>query len=169
MKPRDTPRSRWVSPLFGALMLLGLGLFATAGYLLGSAAAPSETEAREERLSKFQVARTDAEAHASAAASSKGRRAGVRVGEVSARRDGKARGATEGDAGVESALAAIAEEEAEAAAAEPADGPCGLYAELQPDGSCGPKTPDPATPEECPPGYVPAGIYGACAPGRPGL
>lgn len=45
----------------------------------------------------------------------------------------------------------------------PPDGPCGLYLELQ-DGQCVQPAPDPATPAECPPGSVPAGVTGACAP-----
>ena len=169
-------------------------LCAAAGYLVGSSQAPDDADATQTRSEARIEAQKTASDRAYRRSFARGLATGRTDGRQAGAKEGAAAGERAGSRKVERRLAAIeAQEQAEAAAAAaaaeaaeveapdcsdptalptppgcpvPWDGPCGLYAELQPDGTCGAKTPDSATPAECPPGYVPAGIYGACAPGK---
>jgi hypothetical protein len=163
--------------ILSAAGVMVITLAAGAGHLAGVEAAPSKGEAQHAELAAERSAMKGAHEAAFEENRDSGVVEGRQEGENEARADGRMDGAHDGAAKAEKQAA---EEEAvlvdEPVCTDPnalptppgcpvpPDGLCGLYQQLYPDGSCGPKTPDPATPEECPLGWHPAGIYGACAP-----
>lgn len=170
-------RSKWILAVVSICLVVGAGL---AGYLTGAEAAPSPDEAADAKAEAESVARKAATVEARDESESEGIKSGRAQGNNDGLQDGQSDGARAGASRVQK----LEEQESELASRPttapdcsdpsalptppgcpiPPDGPCGLYQDLQSDGSCGAKIPDPATPDECPPGWHPAGIYGACAP-----
>jgi hypothetical protein len=93
-----------------------LGLVCGVGFLFGSSAAPTETEANIERRKSFTEARRQAAAAAFKKARDKGLATGRRAGRREAVTAAAKKGETAGTQDAKAKLAAIAQEEAEDAA-----------------------------------------------------
>jgi len=146
----------------------------TAGYLVGVGEAPSLTDAAHARA----LAAVEAEEDARGAARERAFDEAALTGRAKGRTEGERIGSDEGSgaAGEE-----INEQQPVAAGAVPSPSTdpydYDLSTTAEPvNGECPPpltyhmgicKLSRPALPEECPPGWVPAGVTGACGPGRP--
>jgi hypothetical protein len=164
-----------LSARFLIAAVVAVSVAGAASWLLGSGAAPDAEEATaaaEQARGESYAAELPA---AEASGRSKGREAGLRAG----KRQGASEGREEGEATAVKAVAEAREAAAEASAppsTDPFDYPLGGPAPTPVGTSCPApysyhmgicKIARPALPEECPPGWVPAGLSGACAPGRP--
>ena len=158
--------------------LLTVGVFSiaagVAGFFAGSTTAPSDSDAQRAKTTALTTARSQSQAVAAKAAQARGERIGRRDGTDAGRRAGARLGRRQAATRIERERTRAAE----AAARIPSlnDTPLGADAPDPVDGECPPpfsyhmgicKLARPARPEECPPGYAPAGLTGACAPATP--
>jgi hypothetical protein len=105
----------------GPLLLIGVAtvlvvVCGAVGYLLGTTSAPSQADADIERRAGTKEALKHASRQAFRRAEDEGQAAGERSGRREAKRSGRRRGGADGEEGAEAQLAAIAQEEEEAAA-----------------------------------------------------
>jgi hypothetical protein len=155
-------------------MLLFLALTG-GGYALGRAAAPTQADATGAESEAFATARSSALETSFEQSEKRGQANGVEKGRAEGQRAGTVEGKSDGER-------ELAEDAAAASASEPAPSTDPYDYALDTPGpapqgtSCPPPfqydmgicvISRPALPEECPPGYEPAGVTGACGPGRP--
>jgi hypothetical protein len=138
-------------------------------FLVGRDTAPDEDDAVETQASAYDAAVAESRRSAALASRERGMLAGQKVGRIAGTDAGSSDGAADGQAEAEAELAAL--------------GPCpSPDPDLCPLGTIGPEPQGtycpppfsydmgvcnvvrPARPEECPPGWEPAGLTGACAP-----
>lgn len=150
-----------------ALGLVVVGL-AVVGFVLGTSGVPDQDEANAARKQAYEGAEKAARRHAYALAFERGHARGSSAG----RKQGAAAGADEGrSTGQADVQAEHAAQQQEAAASTPAPGTpgstvCVAYQDYVPGVGCVPPVAPGETAAEpnCPPGQVPVGVTGACAP-----
>lgn len=137
-----------------ALVLTAIILGLLAGYALGTMSAPSEAEVAAGKLTAEKTAQAKSYEEAFAKAKLRGARIGAKRGAVSGKRSGRNAGKKTLDARANEAQAQQASEQTAC--------PGGESHIQMGETVCGPG--GPARPEDCPSGYVPVGVTGACAP-----
>jgi hypothetical protein len=167
--------------LIGLAFLLLIGVFAAGGYLLGEGAAPSDQEEQRARVEARLAAEREPAHAAFATAQSRGRAEGATIGRRRGRKLGRRRGARAGRREAEAAASSgdrpssgpPRASNAPGVSADPDDYPIDTPGPEPQGTSCPPpftyhmgicKITRPARPDECPPGWEPAGETGACAP-----
>jgi hypothetical protein len=149
---------------------------ASGGYVIGHGAAPTATDAERER----EVAFDDAFTRAKEAAHRDAYEGGADDGRRAGRSEGRSTGQVDGEDAAQASLSEARAAAAEAAPTPPTD-PYDYPLDTPPPTPTGTECPPPfsyhmggcrlarpALPEECPPGWAPAGVTGACGPaGRP--
>lgn len=153
--------------LAAGLLLVGLG---AGSYFLGESNAPTAGEAADIRETSFADAAEGARAASEEGAFERGVGEGLAEGRTQGERRGGRDGVEQGRSAAGEELAAIEAQEAEAAAtavtpaptAPEVPTPCPPADQLCNKVAAGvlPTGPNP----NCPPGQVPAGVTGACAP-----
>jgi hypothetical protein len=162
----------WSKVIVGSAVVALVALASVGGYLFGHGEAATKLEAqnvvRAARGAAFESARREARIHAS----KRGRTAGVKNGRLEGQQSGSANGSSDARRDIAAEQEAAAE-----VAAPPSTDPYDYALDTPGPPPTGTSCPPPyqydmgacvisrpATASECPPGWEPAGITGACGP-----
>jgi hypothetical protein len=163
----------WRVPAIVVMIGLTSAAAAAGGYAIGHGTAPTVTDAEHEREAAFDRAFTSAKEAAYRDAYDSGADDGRRAGRSESRSTDQAEGEDAAQASLSEARAASAET-ASAPSTDPYDYPLDTPPPEPTGTECPPpfsyhmggcRLARPAQAHECPPGWVPAGVTGACGPG----
>ena len=144
-----------------------------AGYLIGPEEAVTQLEVEQARQRAFGAALTASARDAATLARRRGSRKGVSAGRLAGRSEGRTEGTAAGTQMADKLMAQRQAERTDSGLATAQDLPLSTAGPAPQGTNCPPpfsyhmgicKIARPARPDECPKGWTPAGVTGACAP-----